>query len=146
MKLLFLCTGNSCRSQMAEAWARELAPLYAPELELQFFSAGIEAHGLNPMAVATMRKHGVDISNHSSDPVTDEMLRHSDLVITVCSDADSRCPVLPAATEKLHMPFVDPARAEGSADEIEEGFDRVCEHIKIQMIALLTRLASASSK
>jgi arsenate reductase len=143
MKLLFLCTGNSCRSQMAEAWTRELAPRYAPGLKIQVFSAGIESHGLNPMAVATMQKHGIDISRHSSDLLTDKMLQHSDLIVTVCSHADSRCPVLPAATQKLHLPFTDPASAEGSEDEIAACFDSVCRQIRDQVISLLTRLADS---
>lgn len=126
---------------MAEAWARKFAAAYAPKLDLQIYSAGIEAHGLNPMAIAIMQKHGIDISSQTSDLLTDEMLRQTDLIVTVCSYADSQCPVLPATTEKLHLPIVDPARAEGSADEIAECFDRVCVQIKHQMIDLITRLA-----
>lgn len=146
MQLLFLCTGNSCRSQMAEAWTRELAPRYAPGLGIQAFSAGIETHGLNSMAVVTMQKHGIDISSHSSDLLTDKMLQQSDLIVTVCSHAESRCPVLPVTTEKLHLAFADPASAEGSEAEIAVCFDRVCVQIREQVIALLMRLADGRSK
>ena len=90
MNILFLCTGNSCRSQMAEGWARHLSPR---DWEIQ--SAGIEAHGKNPRAIAVMKEAGIDISAQESTRVTDDMLESADLVVTVCGHADEHCPVLP---------------------------------------------------
>src|SRR5689334_2070244 len=100
--ILFLCTGNSCRSQMAEGWTRHLAMDAVDVL-----SAGIEAHGKNPRAIAVMREAGVDISGQESRRVTDEMIRAATLVVTVCGHADEHCPVLPAGTHKRHWPLRD---------------------------------------
>jgi len=141
MHILFLCTGNSCRSQMAEGWARALATELVPELDLQVSSAGLEAHGLNPNAVATMAALGVDISSQSSDILTDEMLAETDLVVSVCSHADSNCPLLPPGTRKLHLPFEDPAGATGSQSEIDAVFLTVCEQIRKGISELLGNLA-----
>jgi arsenate reductase len=88
MNILFLCTGNSCRSQMAEGWGRHLHP------EHNFFSAGTKKHGLNPRAVAVMKESGIDISHHQSN-TTDEFTEKMDLVVTVCSDAHENCPYFP---------------------------------------------------
>ena len=93
MNMLFLCTGNACRSQMAEGWARQLA---AEGVTVQ--SAGIEAHGRNPRAIAVMKEAGVDISGQESTRVNDAMLEAADLVVTVCGHADEHCPALPAGT------------------------------------------------
>lgn len=98
---LFLCTGNSCRSQMAEGWARELGQQMGYDW-LRVASAGIESHGLNPRAIAVMKQAGVDISNQESTRLTDEMLNRADLVITVCGHADEHCPLLPPGTRKIH--------------------------------------------
>ncbi len=111
-RILFLCTGNSCRSQMAEGWANHLG---SPWLEAQ--SAGIEAHGKNPRAIAVMREAGVDIAQQESTRVTPEMLAWADLVVTVCGHADEHCPVLPASVKKLHWPLNDPAKAIGDIQE-----------------------------
>ena len=119
--LLFLCTGNSCRSQMAEGWARELARQYG-DAWLAVESAGIEAHGKNPRAIAVMQDAGLDISNQESTRLTDEMLAGTDLVVSVCGHADENCPVLPAGTRKIHWPLDDPAKAEGTEDEIMKVF------------------------
>lgn len=134
MKLLFLCTGNSCRSQMAEGWARAIGG-GAWEVE----SAGIEAHGLNPRAVAAMREVGIDISRQHSKVVTPEMLRAADLVITVCGDADERCPALPPGVRKFHWPLPDPAKATGSEEEIMAVFRAVRDQIR-DLVTSLRRL------
>lgn len=141
MHLLFLCTGNSCRSQMAEAWARELAQHHVPALSIVTSSAGVEAHGLNPRAVRCMQKHGIDISQQVSKVLTADRLRAADWVVTVCSNADANCPLLGPETRKLHLPFPDPAQAVGDDAQIEACFDLVCLEIKEQVALLLRNLA-----
>jgi arsenate reductase len=126
--LLFLCTGNSCRSQMAEGWGR-----YLGHGKVAVMSAGIEAHGKNPRAIKVMAEAGVDISAQESTRVTPEMLEQADIVITVCGHADEHCPVLPPHIKKLHWPLDDPARATGTEDEIMGVFrstrDEIREHV-----------------
>ena len=118
LRILFLCTGNSCRSQMAEGWARALKGD-----RIEAYSAGIEAHGLNPKAVQVMAEAGVDISSHLSKTTADLNGREFDYVITVCSDADENCPFFPAKTRIVHRGFDDPPRlAAGTASE-EEALD-----------------------
>ena len=112
-KLLFLCTGNSCRSQMAEGWARRFAGG-----AIEVHSAGIEAHGKNPRAIWVMQELGVDISAQESTRLTEEMLDGVDMVVTVCGNADERCPVLPPGTRRLHWPLEDPARAQGNEEAV----------------------------
>ena len=137
--LLFLCTGNSCRSQMAEGWARELARQYGDDW-LAVESAGIEAHGKNPRAIAVMRNAGLEISNQESTRLTDEMLARTDLVVSVCGHADENCPVLPAGTRKIHWPLDDPAKAEGTEDEIMKVFKASRDDIRRRVDELLNEL------
>lgn len=134
MNLLFLCTGNACRSQMAEGWARHLG-----SADLEVRSAGIEAHGLNSRAVAVMREAGVDISAHQSTVVTPLMLEWADLVVTVCGHADEHCPLLPPGKKKEHWPLEDPARATGSEVEIMRIFCDSRDDIRDRVIDLLKR-------
>ncbi|MGB5276629.1 MAG: arsenate reductase (thioredoxin) [Gammaproteobacteria bacterium] len=130
--ILFLCTGNSCRSQMAEGWARWLgSPLVVAR------SAGIEAHGKNPRAIAVMKEAGLDISDQESTKVTDTMLEHADLVVTVCGHADESCPILPPGTLKEHWPLEDPEKATGSEDEIMDIFRATRDDIKQRVKKLL---------
>ena len=135
MKLLFLCTGNSCRSQMAEGWARTLGGG-----RFEIVSAGIEAHGKNPRAIAVMQEAGVDISGQESTKLTDEMLSGMDYVVTVCGHADEHCPVLPAGTRKEHWPLSDPAKATGTEEEIMAVFRASRDEIKQRVSDLLQRL------
>ena len=114
MKILFLCTGNSCRSQMAEGWARHLFGA-----RHEFASAGIEKHGLNPNAVKVMGEAGVDISDHRSKTLDDTGLDF-DVVFTVCGHADETCPMFPGATRKLHVGFDDPPKLAADAKSEEE--------------------------
>ena len=137
MKLLFLCTGNSCRSQMAEGWARHLGK----GVFEQVASAGIEAHGLNERAVLVMREAGVDISGHQSSLIDSFDLKEFSLVVTVCSDADEKCPLLPKGTQKRHWPLSDPAKLTGSEEEIMEGFRASRDDIRARIEALITDLA-----
>lgn len=136
MNLLFLCTGNSCRSQMAEGWARQLGGDW-----LHVASAGIEAHGKNPRALAVMQEAGVDISGQESTQLTDAMLAAADYLVTVCGRADEHCPVVPPQVRKEHWPLTDPAKATGSEEEIMRVFRASRDDIRNRVIDLLQRLA-----
>lgn len=136
MKILFLCTGNSCRSQIAEGWARHLG-----RDRVEALSAGIEAHGKNPRAIAVMAEAGVDISGQESTRLTDEMLARADYLVTVCGHADEHCPVLPAGMRKEHWPLLDPAKATGAEDEIMSVFRASRDDIRDRVASLLQRLS-----
>ncbi len=125
LRILVLCTGNSCRSQMAEGWFRHLA---GPRAEV--VSAGVEAHGVNPRAVQVMREVGVDLSSHTSDLVDQYRGQPFDVVLTVCDSARERCPYFPADAERLHYSFPDPAAAPGSEEEILGAFRSVRDAIR----------------
>jgi arsenate reductase len=135
MNVLFLCTGNSCRSQMAEGWAHHAGGEW-----LQAQSAGIEMHGKNPRAIDAMRAAGVDISRQESTRLTSQMLAEADYVVTVCGHADENCPVLPAGVRKEHWPLDDPAKAVGTEDEVMAVFGASCEDIRRRVEQLLGRL------
>jgi arsenate reductase len=139
MNILFLCTGNSCRSQMAEGWARALA---GDNITVQ--SAGIEAHGKNPRAIAVMADAGQDISQQESTRVDTAMRAAADLVVTVCGHADEHYPLLPAGTRKEHWPLDDPAKATGSEAEIMAVFRASRDEIRQRVDALLQRLQAGS--
>ena len=109
-------------------------------LNIEASSAGLEAHGLNPHAVLTMGAHGVDISRHSSDIVNSAMLDQADVIVTVCSHADANCPLVPANKRKIHMPFLDPAKAKGTDAETAQCFSAVCQEIRDAMAQLLNEL------
>ena len=136
---MFLCTGNSCRSQMAEGWARKLAGEQG-ENWVAVQSAGIEAHGKNPRAITVMQEAGVDISGQESTRVTDDMFEETDLVVTVCGHADEHCPVLPDGTRKIHWPLDDPAKAQGSEEAIMQTFRNSRDDIRSRVEALLSEL------
>ncbi|MDI9259376.1 arsenate reductase (thioredoxin) [Alicyclobacillus sendaiensis] len=131
-RIYFLCTGNSCRSQMAEGWARHLG---GERIEVQ--SAGIEAHGLNPRAVQVMQEVGIDISHHRSKLIDPDFLEQADYVITLCGDANDRCPVTPPHVKRLHWGFPDPAKATGSEDDVLNQFRQVRDAIGAQIRAFL---------
>ncbi len=136
MNILYLCTGNSCRSQMAEGWTRELG-----EGRFGVESAGIEAHGKNPRAIAVMEEKGVDIAGQESTVITDAMLDRADVVVTVCGHADEQCPAIPAGTRKVHWPLSDPAKATGNEEEIMAAFRATRKEVKRRVQSLLTLLA-----
>lgn len=115
VKILFLCTGNSCRSQMAEGWAHALKGDV-----VDAYSAGIETHGLNPYAVKVMAEAGVDISSQKSKLISDLPTLDFDYVITVCGNAHENCPVFPGRTRILHVGFEDPPRLAESCRSEEE--------------------------
>ncbi|RNF40370.1 arsenate reductase (thioredoxin) [Planococcus salinus] len=110
--LYFLCTGNSCRSQMAEGWGKEILGD-----DWQVLSAGIEAHGLNPNAVKAMNEVDIDISGQTSDVIDLDILNNADFVVTLCGDAADKCPMTPPHVKRDHWGFVDPAKAQGTEEE-----------------------------
>lgn len=121
--IYFLCTGNSCRSQMAEGWAKK----YLGD-EWNVYSAGIEAHGLNPNAIKAMKEADLDISNQTSDVINPEILNNADLVVTLCGDAADKCPITPPTVKREHWGFDDPAGKEWS--EFQRVRDEIGERIK----------------
>lgn len=135
INILYLCTGNSCRSQMAEGWTRQLGGE-----DFHAESAGIEAHGKNPKAIAVMAEAGVDISGQESTIITDQMLQRADVLVTVCGHADEQCPILPSGLRKVHWPLTDPARATGTEDQIMSAFRDTRDEVKRRVIGLLTLL------
>lgn len=124
-KVLVLCTGNSCRSQIAEGYLRNFA-----EQKAEIFSAGVETHGVNPKAIATMKEDGIEISHHTSNNIDEYRNIDFDFVITVCDNAKERCPFFPTKAQKFHYNFPDPAKATGNDDEISEEFRKVRQQIK----------------
>jgi len=135
VNILYLCTGNSCRSQIAEGWTRKLG---GDQVEVQ--SAGIEAHGKNPRAIKIMQEAGIDISGQESTIVSEEMLNLADVVVTVCGHADEQCPVLPPGVKKVHWPLTDPAKATGSESEIMNEFRATRNDIEKRVRRLLGSL------
>jgi arsenate reductase len=128
LKILFLCTGNSCRSQMAEGWTRHLKGD-----RIDVWSAGVETHGLNPLAVKVMDEAGVDISKHRSKHVREVLDIPFDYVITVCDHARESCPLFPRPVKKIHKSFDDPpflAKSAKSETEILDIYRRVRDEIR----------------
>ncbi len=124
-KILVLCTGNSCRSQIAEGYLRYFAGDKA-----EVYSAGIETHGVNPKAITTMAEDDIDISGHTSNNMDEYRDIPFDLVITVCDNAKERCPFFPSSAKKFHQNFPDPAKATGSDEEVAKAFRDVRNMIK----------------
>ena len=125
MNILVLCTGNSCRSQLAEGYLRKFA-----EDKATIYSAGIETHGVNPKAIATMKEDGIDISKHTSNHVDEYADIDFEYVITVCDNAKEACPVFISKAKTFHYNFPDPAKATGTEEEIMAQFKAVREMIK----------------
>ncbi|HRO45296.1 arsenate reductase ArsC [Agriterribacter sp.] len=124
-KILVLCTGNSCRSQIAEGYLKHFAGNSAA-----IYSAGIETHGVNSRAVAIMKDDGIDISTHTSNNIKEYRDIDFDYIITVCDNARERCPVFPSNAQQFHHNFPDPAKAKGSEEEIVQQFRKVRDMIK----------------
>ena len=124
-RILVLCTGNSCRSQIAhgylEHYAKDMAEVY---------SAGIETHGVNPKAIAVMKEDGIDISSHTSNNINEYRNVDFDYVITVCDNAKEQCPVFPSTAKQFHQNFTDPAKVTGTEEEIMQQFRSVRDEIK----------------
>jgi arsenate reductase len=124
--VLVLCTGNSCRSQIAHGYLAHFAPSGTG-----VYSAGVETHGVNPMAIATMKADGIDISMYTSNNIDEYSNQSFDYIITVCDNAKERCPYFPSNAVKFHQNFPDPPKFKGTDAEIELEFERVREMIKL---------------
>lgn len=124
-KILVLCTGNSCRSQLAEGYLRHFAGDQA-----EIYSAGIETHGVNPKAIQVMAEDHIDISAHTSNNVDEYAGIDFDAVITVCDNANEAFPFFPGQVDRFHQNFPDPAKATGTPEEVIDEFRRVRELIK----------------
>jgi len=125
-KIFVLCTGNSCRSQIAEGYLRHFA-----QDKAEVLSAGVETHGVNPRAITIMREDGLDISGHTSNLIDEYLTIDFDFIITVCDNAKEHCPYFPSRATKFHYNFPDPAKAIGTEEEIMAEFRRVREQIKV---------------
>jgi arsenate reductase len=130
--VLVLCTGNSCRSQIAEGYLRHFAGSKA-----RIYSAGVETHGVNPRAIKTMLNDGIDISNHTSNNISEYSNIAFDYAITVCDHAKERCPYLPGNAIQIHHNFPDPAKAGGTEKEIMQQFAIVRDQIKTFCISFV---------
>jgi arsenate reductase (thioredoxin) len=125
-RILVLCTGNSCRSQIAEGYLRHFTKNKA-----EVYSAGIETHGVNPKAIAVMKEDGIDISKHTSNNIDEYKGIDFDYVITVCDNAKESCPYFPTKAKVFHQNFPDPAKATGTEEEIRQQFRKVRDMIKL---------------
>lgn len=123
--ILVLCTGNSCRSQMAEGYLKHFVNGNAT-----IYSAGVETHGVNPKAVSIMAEDGIDISNHTSNNLNEYLDISFDYILTVCDNAKERCPFFPGKAERLHYDFFDPSKVEGTEEEIHAAFKKTRNQIK----------------
>ena len=124
-RILVLCTGNSCRSQIAEGYLK-----YFAKDKAEVYSAGIETHGVNPKAIAVMKEDGIDISQNTSNNINEYRNIDFDFVITVCDNAKEQCPVFPSKAKQFHHNFPDPAKATGTPEEIIQNFREVRDQIK----------------
>lgn len=141
IRIMFLCTGNSCRSQMAEGLTKALGGD-----KVEVYSAGLEAHGVNPRAVAVMKEIGIDISKNTSDVIDQKLLQTMDYAVTLCSDAEERCPITPPSVKRLHWSFDDPAKATGSEEEIMAKFREIRDGIAEKVRDFLDSLHLAISE
>ncbi len=137
MNILVLCTGNSCRSQMAEAYLRHFAPNH-----YTIYSAGIETHGLNPDAVATLLEDGIDISHHTSNHVSEYAHISFDVILTVCDHASENCPYIPGKALRLHHNFQDPSKQNYLDPEVKkEAFRTTRIEVKMYCQKLINELS-----
>ena len=132
IKVLFVCTGNSARSQMAEGFARH----FGGE-QIEAHSAGVVPSRMNPLAVAVMREKGIDISGQYSKAFDETLARRMDLVVTVCGNADLGCPVLPPEVKRVHWPLEDPAAVQGAEAEVLAKFQEIRDQIEARIVGLL---------
>ncbi|MDA8335888.1 MAG: arsenate reductase (thioredoxin) [Peptococcaceae bacterium] len=131
-KIVFLCTGNSARSQMAEGFARTLAGA-----KWDVYSAGTAPAGLNPLAVKAMAEAGVDISGHTSKTLDPQLLASADVVVTLCGDAAESCPLTPPEVKRIHWALPDPVKATGTPEDIMTTFRAIRDEIKDRVKTLL---------
>ncbi|OGL43535.1 MAG: arsenate reductase (thioredoxin) [Candidatus Schekmanbacteria bacterium RBG_13_48_7] len=138
LKILFACTGNSCRSQMAEGFAKNILGEHC-----EVYSAGVEAHGLNPKAVETMKEVGIDISDQYSKTIDKVPWQDMDIIITLCGHAAETCPAVPSQANRIHWGITDPVKSTGSESEINKVFQQVRDDIKARILDLKKTLTSS---
>ena len=136
INILVLCTGNSCRSQIAHGYLSHFTDIK----KVTVYSAGVETHGVNPKAIAIMKEDKIDISHHTSNTIDAYFDIPFDYVITVCDNAKERCPFFPTKAIKLHYNFPDPAKAIGTEAEVLDEFRKVREMIKIYCLDFLATM------
>jgi arsenate reductase (thioredoxin) len=140
-KVLFLCTGNSCRSQMAEGWLRTLGGN-----KFDALSAGTKPSEVNPLAIKVMREAGIDISGHRSKHASEYLGQHMAYIITVCDNAKESCPIFPGVSERMHWPFEDPANATGAEEERLGVFRRVRDEIRDAVSNFVARKEAVAAR
>ena len=138
LKVMFLCTGNSCRSQMAEGFARE----YGKGI-IEPFSAGLMASRVHPRAIEVMKEIGIDISGQSSKEIAPELLNQMDVVITLCGHAEASCPMTPPHIKRLHWPIDDPVGTVGTEEEIMNAFRKARDEIKKRILKFIEEVRHA---
>ncbi len=131
-RVMFLCTGNSCRSQMAEGFARALG-----KGVIEAHSAGLMKCYVHPKAIAVMREVGIDISGHQSKDIDENLLKQMDVIVTLCSHANSSCPITPPGINKIHTPVDDPVGKSGTEEEIMEAFRKARDEIRVKVETLI---------
>lgn len=137
IKIMFLCTGNTCRSQIAEGFAKSIG-----KDKFQVFSAGIKAEGfVNPYAIRVMKEIGIDISNQQSKVIDYELFKTMDYVITLCSNAEETCPFTPPQIKRIHIPIDDPSKVKGNEDEILSAFRNTRDEIELKVKELLSMIS-----
>ncbi|MEK7235775.1 MAG: arsenate reductase ArsC [Nitrospirota bacterium] len=135
-KIMFLCTANSCRSQMAEGFARE----YGKGI-IETFSAGLFPSYVHPRAIEVMKETGIDISNQKSKAIDEKILKQMDIIITLCGHAEAMCPMTPPAIKKIHWPIEDPVGTTGTEEDIINAFRKARDEIKIKIQGLIKDLS-----
>ncbi len=145
VKIVFLCTGNSARSQIAEGFAKDLKEKLIKDKEMEILSAGVSPKPLNPLSIQVMAEKGIDLSNNKSKSIEDIDLTDADYIITLCGDARDNCPYVGAKTENLHWDLLDPANAEGSEDEKLNFFRKIRDEIEIEVKDFLKTFTSNDS-
>ena len=140
-RIMFLCTGNTCRSQMAEGFAREFG-----RGTVEAHSAGVNPAGVvHPKSREVMKEAGADISGQTSKCIDMELLLKMDMVITLCGNAEAACPVIPSQTKRAHWPIDDPVKAEGTEEEVMDAFRRARDEIKVRTVNLIKELRDGRS-
>lgn len=140
IKITFLCTGNSCRSQMAEGLARVLGKGI-----VEAHSAGLIAAGVHPRAIAAMKEIGIDISKQKTKEIDEDLIRTMDVIVTLCSSAEESCPWTPPDVRRLHWPIKDPVATIGSAEEVMKDFRRARDEIKEKVQELIATVREEAS-
>ena len=138
VKIMFLCTGNTCRSQMAEGFAKNMGKDH-----FEIHSAGVKAEGfVNPYAIKVMNEIGIDISNQKSKVIDPILLNSMDYIVTLCGDAEETCPVTPPHIKRIHIPIEDPSKVRGSEEEVLSAFREKRDEIKEKIATLLENILS----